>query len=208
MSKSLVSEFLEKYKSLEMVLRLARGNDMTVLKYEDTLDEDDSDKMRICRVVRNFLQHTPKGDSFIQPTAAMVTFIEKQILLVTAAAEKAKDLAYKAPVIKESMSLQEMAKVFAKAKGKYEWLPVVDLKGAVLGVLTESRLMEAISMTASLEFVPVGATAGGSIKKSELAKSLADIPVVDVTGNLEAFARARKSVIVTRGGKYSGVIQW
>ena len=44
---NLAGVFLEKYKSLELALRTYGGDDMTVLKYEDSLTGDDSDKMRI-----------------------------------------------------------------------------------------------------------------------------------------------------------------
>ena len=203
-SKGLVSDFLEKYKSLELMLRVSMGSDMTVLKYEDTLTGDAGDKLRICRVVRNFLQHNPNASGFIQPTQAMVTFIEKEILRVTAQAEKAKDLVYKVPVIKETMTLREAVKVFTKGKGQYKWLPVVDAKGTVLGVVTESRILQAVSVVADLDT----GSLGNLIRKAELAKLMSGIPVVSVTDSLEAYAKASQDVIVVRNGKYSGVIQW
>ena len=202
--KGLVSDFLEKYKSLELMLRVSMGSDMTVLKYEDTLTGDAGDKMRICRVVRNFLQHNPNASGFIQPTQVMVTFIEKEILRVAAQAEKAKDLVYKIPVIKESMTLREAVKVFVKAKGQYAWLPVVDSKGLVLGVVTESRLLQAVSVAADLD----KGTIEYLIPKSDLVKSSAGVPRVEVTDSLDKYAKASQDVIVVRNGKYSGVIQW
>lgn len=203
-TKNVTSIYLEKYKSLEMALRIGLSSDMTVLKYEDTLTGDDADKMRMCRMVRNFLQHTPNASLFIEPTAAMISFIEKQIAYVLARAEKAKDLLYKAPVIKETSSLRETSKVFVKANNKYHWLPVVDGESKVIGVLTEARVMKAISVAADLDDVQIGKL----IPKAELSRSLSDIPIVTVLDNMEPYAKAGQSVIVMRDGKYSGVIQW
>ena len=88
---NLAGVFLEKYKSLELALRTYGGDDMTVLKYEDSLTGDDSDKMRISRIMRNFLQHNPNAVGFVQPTQMMIDFIVRQTDLVLAATEKAKD---------------------------------------------------------------------------------------------------------------------
>ena len=201
-SSGIAPEFLEKYKSLELTLRTVLGSDMSVLKYEDMLNDEAADKMRLCRVVRNFLQHTPKATTFMQPSQPMLDFLDKQIMLVLAQAEKAKDLMYRVPAIKKSMSLRDVAKLFAK--GQHDWLPIVDEKNQVVGVLTEARAMKAIAGSGDLD----NTTIGTLLSKSELSKSLATIPVVGALDSLEAYARLSQPVIVVRDGKYSGVIQW
>ena len=201
---NLAGVFLEKYKSLELALRTYGGDDMTVLKYEDSLTGDDSDKMRISRIMRNFLQHNPNAVGFVQPTQMMIDFIVRQTDLVLAATEKAKDRLFRLGPLKDTMTVHDACRAFLKAKLGGHWIPVVNADGKLLGVMTEAKLVQAMAGASVTSETPLGK----AVKKTELAKSLENIPVIFSTDDLAPYAKTGQDVIVLRNGKYSGVIIW
>ena len=193
---SLTEEFLWYYKSLETLLRGVYGSDMSVLNFEGKSTEPE--KLRMCRLVRNFLQHTPDGDRFIVPTEAMVSFLKQESARVAAQAEKAKDLSYRQSPVKISHSLLQAAKLFVSS-GR-TWLPVVDEKSAVIGVLGKDTLFVqmASGKDLSAKTVSVCFTAKG------WKDTLDGFTVADCESVLAGMDLDR--VIVTRKGKYSGLI--
>lgn len=200
---SLADVFLEKYKSLELMLRVAYGDDMTVLSYENTLVGDSSDKMRICRIMRNFLQHNPNAAGFVEPTQLMVLFLDQEISMVAAAAEKAKDRLYRLTPLKDTSTLRDACKAFTKGKGAIVWMPVVDGNGVLIGILREQRLIQALSVASDPDEVCLNK----AIRKAEWNKSVT-LPVIQVTDDLAQYAKKQQDVVVLRNGKYSGVIMW
>lgn len=193
---TLTEEFLWQYKSLETLLRGVYGSDMSVLNFESKSTEPE--KLRMCRLVRNFLQHTPDGDKFIVPTEAMVTFLKREMVQIAAQAEKAKDLSYKQTPVKLSHTLKQAAKLFIKS-GR-DWLPIVDEKSVVVGILTKDELFVQMVSGEDLSFYLVSSC----FTAKSLAKTLIPFEVVDCESVLAGMDLDR--VIVTRKGKYSGLI--
>lgn len=68
------SKFLEVYKELEKTLSLM-GTD--VVNYENIFtDSSNSNKLRMCRMTRNYLQHN-NDQNFVEPTDQMISFLER-----------------------------------------------------------------------------------------------------------------------------------
>lgn len=69
-------EFISKYKEFESVVREEYSS---VKEYEDSLNEDDSKKLQLCRLIRNYIQHNVDYKTFVAVTPAMHAFLSKQI---------------------------------------------------------------------------------------------------------------------------------
>ena len=193
---TITAQFLEQYKSLEAVLRSILSPDMTVLRYED--QSSDPEKLRMCRLVRNFLQHTPDAAGFIVPTEEMRRFLKQETARVAAQAEKAKDLSYRPAPIKLSHTWQQAFRLFVKAGA--DWLPVVDDKSQLVGVLTKDALFLALSSGKDITATPVQ-----SCYPAKGWKKTLDEYVVRNCEDILPSVPLDK-VILVRSGKYSGVI--
>ena len=193
---TITAQFLEQYKSLEVILRSILGPDMTVLRYEDQIPNPE--KLRMCRLVRNFLQHTPDAAGFIVPTEEMRLFLKHETARVAAQAEKAKNLSYRPAPIKLSHTWQQAFRLFVKAGA--DWLPVVDDKSQLVGVLTKDTLFAALGsgkdITANL--------VQNCYPAKGWKKTLDDFVVCNCEDILPCVPLDK--VILVRGGKYSGVI--
>lgn len=193
---TITAQFLEQYKSLEAVLRSILSPDMTVLRYED--QSSNPEKLRMCRLVRNFLQHTPDAAGFIVPTDEMRRLLKQETVLVAAQAEKAKDLSYRPAPIKLTYTWQYAFRLFAKSGA--DWLPVVDDKSQLIGVLTKDALFAAFGSGKDITATLVQ----NCYPAKGWKKTLDDFVVCNCEDILPCIPLDK--VILVRGGKYSGVI--
>lgn len=74
-------KFLEQYKRFESALRDTNTAD-TVLDYENSLqtdpvNSDTYDKLKTCRIIRNYIQHHPDGAKMFPASSQMTEFIKK-----------------------------------------------------------------------------------------------------------------------------------
>lgn len=193
---TITEQFLEQYKTLESILRSILGPDMTVLRYED--QSSDPEKLRMCRLIRNFFQHVPDAAGFIVPTEEMRRFLKQETVRIAAQAEKAKDLSYRPAPIKLSHTLQQTFRLFAKSGA--DWLPVVDDKSQLAGVLSKDALFVAMSSGKDIAATPVQSC----YPAKGWRKTLDEYVVCNCEDILPSVPLDK--VILVRGGKYSGVI--
>ena len=193
---TLTEQFLESYKSLESLLRGVYGSGMTVLNYEEQSSEPE--KLRICRLIRNFLQHTPDGAAFLNPTDAMCRFLRQESVRIAANAEKVKELSYRQTPVKLGHTLWQAGKLFLKSDR--EWLPVIDDKNCLIGVLTRPVLFACLCSAKN----PDEKSLSESIKQKDWTKSLDGYVIQECDTFLSS--REFDRVILLRNGKYSGVV--
>lgn len=192
--------FLNQYKSLELFLRLCFGNDMTILRYEEQLEAGEADKLRLCRNVRNFMQHNPDAAGFVAPTASMLAFLEKLTAGLAVQQEKAADCVYVAPVVKLSGTMRDAAKVLTKSGA--DWAPVLDKKGCPVAILTRDRLLELMAGTAHWED-----TLETLYKPAVMKQSMVSVSVAADLSEVGSLMGRGRDIIVMRSGKYSGIVR-
>lgn len=198
----LTQEFLEQYKALEQLLRSIFGPEMSVLNYESKLSIPDADKLKVCRIIRNFLQHNPDASSFITPSKEMIAHLKNVASQAALELETAKDKTYKLSPIKTTMTIRQASKIINKTERN--WAPVVDEKGFLVGIITMERLFRVLCNGADVDIDTIEKT----IKKTELNKSLNSIPIIECTEKLVNFANEKTEVIVLKNGKYCGIVKW
>ena len=139
--------FINTYKELE---KECRDNNIEVKDLEDSLSEDESNKLRMCRYFRNFIQHTKNYDKFLTINPGMQTYIQK-----TLDEYKTKDDTVKKHLIKlPSISCElkdKVVDVLSKiAKNNIEDILVFD-KGNLLGTLSVYDLLKNNTKTAKIK---------------------------------------------------------
>ena len=132
-----ITEFLKEYTGLERCLSL---ENMTVLDYENSLQADDADMLKTCRIMRNYIVHHPNGMSFLTVSDEQIKFISKLRSRIEAKSKRVNDITFKLkPVCLGVDSYLEILNRFGST-GR-DWLPVVNSKKVLLGILTAKRFM-------------------------------------------------------------------
>lgn len=191
--------FLETYKTLEFMLNKFFNNLMTVSQYEQYIG-DNSEKLRMCRLMRNFLQHNPNVTNFVYPTDNMIEFLKETILEIVKSGEKAKNISYKVKPIMLTNSVIDVCKIFVKANR--DWLPIVNDENEIVGVMDDKLLFKAISFIKDNT-----TTVMDSLKPKDMTESLKSYKIIDCETIMCDNIYNRDCIILTRKGKYSGVIK-
>lgn len=200
-NNNLTETFLEQYKALEQTLRHLYGNNMSVLNYEELLHPSDSNKLRVCRIIRNFLQHNPDAQDFVYPTQNMISQLLKTANHAIVENQTAKENVYKLTPLKNNSTLKQACKLITKT-GR-TWLPVVNQNGTFLGVLYYDKLLQLIANSENID-----ETTLETIKKTEWRKSISEIPIVDYLEKISAYINEQIEVIILNKEKYIGIIKW
>ena len=139
--------FINAYKELE---KECRENNIEVKDLEDKLPEDESNKLRMCRYFRNFIQHVKGYETFLNITPGMQSFLNKTLNDYIN-----KDDLVSSHIIKIaniSCTLKDkVCDVLEKvSKNKYEYVVVLD-KDEVLGILSVYQLLKENNKTAKIK---------------------------------------------------------
>ena len=119
-----LNDFLSKYKELEQVLRNKEKQigDGSVLAYENTLDQDNLEKLKTCRIIRNYCQHHSDYNKFIS-IDGMTNFLDKQIKEIEKQEALVKDIMIKTKAPTEKDTLADILKYMNK--NSVDWVPII-----------------------------------------------------------------------------------
>lgn len=156
-----VTKFLETYKKLEAEIRLLNPND-TVYDYENRLLESDpakAEKLKVCRINRNFIQHNADGSEFMRLVSdKWISFLEQEANAIHSKNDLVKKHIYKATPINEKTSINDAIEIVVKSK--IDVIPVIDNNSTFLGTITPRQVMYAYKKAGNarrkiLEFLPI-----------------------------------------------------
>lgn len=72
--------FLEKFRECEQLIRKVHGDDKNFKWFEDKMRDEGSDaiaqKMYVCRVLRNYMSHTPDSGEFVEIPKGMLELLD------------------------------------------------------------------------------------------------------------------------------------
>lgn len=191
-------EFLDAYRRLEdAISHSTKLKVTTVLSYENILSDqgntEASEKLKVCRIVRNYMTHHADGTTFLSATPKMTAFIGKQAEKVAALETTAGNVAKKVPVLTPSTSMKDAAEAFS-AQGA-QWLPYADKDGNITG---------AVSISTIARMCAKGMRSSTSIGKSAVP---VDVQVVDA--RVPATSVIGHDAIVVNGktGTFKGIVR-
>lgn len=190
-----ITEFINTYKTLENLLR-EKSPDTSVLEYENTLPAAEGDKLRICRQLRNYIQHHEDGEVFISISDNMIKFLKLLITQIESEEKKVIDRVYRLGAIELGEKLINVVERFSKTKR--EWLPVVDNNGMFLGILSYYSVFNAILAAGKLN---------SKLDDKMVIKKLKEFTIDDGTSSLKSVLGKESSVIIVKNDKYIGVLR-
>lgn len=191
-----LEKFLGKYKELEEVIR-QEATDTTVLQYEESLSASDSDRLKICRQIRNYVQHHDDGKMFLAATEKMNKFLTDLITKEKAKEEQAVNKLYKLSPVTLDFKLSEITEKFAKTKR--DWLPVVDENSCYIGCISLLQLVCLLCNTKNTV----------KLKTAVQLKELSKKSPIKVTKETSLKGLENEDLIVIgKDGKYAGIVKW
>lgn len=207
--------FLSEYKRFESALR-ETGTADSVLDYEnacagntpDNTDKikassDDADKIKTCRIIRNYIQHHADGAKMFPASAEMTRYIKGLADRTESKLKHIKDIMKRQKAVTFSTTIKDTVEALKKTKLGY--VAVTDDNGDYTGVLSNAALIWIIAEKMSL-----AGKLGNHIDKDWLTSYMKglDVAVLSPDDRAEkAYEGAHGLIIVCKDGKYKGMIR-
>lgn len=223
-SKNLLPEFLEAYKELETTIRanadrLTRlswldgytkySSTVTVLDVENGISDNNiKDKLKTCRMIRNYAQHHDDADEFVSATQGMIDFVKKMTQDVRLLNGTYKDVMTKCPVIITTASnAADCAKAFAKTD--LDWYPVLGggSGGRIVAMTGDGTIVGIITKSAVFKMLASGSTLKTKIKDYVTSVSKSGVVTVKQTDPIPVGGIPKKTVIVNTRGSIVGITE-
>lgn len=123
-----LDEFLTAYKAFETAVSAAHNlgqlsyisntcdsTDSVFSLESEIIDPDIKDKIRTCRIIRNYAQHHADAEEFLAVSAAMIEFLKERTKNILLLDGTAKDIMRRCPVnLTEKSTIAEFAAAFSK----------------------------------------------------------------------------------------------
>lgn len=199
-----VPEFLSVYKVLEQILS---SRNMTVLDYESVLSSDDADKLKTCRIMRNYAAHHSDGDSFLCFSEEQLSFVGQLISRIKSSERTVEDITtHLTPIVNGVSTYTEVLRRFS-VTGRI-WLPVIGKDKTFVGILSCKRFLTMLyglmsdNKSPDVFFLIVN--------ESVLAKDVKTFGIKTVSSNtvLSMFTVDEELVVVKKSGIYVGLADW
>ena len=184
-------KFLDLYKELEDLLR-KQNNKQTILQYEEILQKNDADKLRICRQMRNYIQHHEDGNRFLVCSEEMCKFIQELINN-----EKGtKEIRIRRLEPLHNYDRIGDVKTFFSKTNKM-WMPIVDENNNYLGTLDILQLIHIYSNQSPNKKL------SSIMNDDDYDKT--SIPVLNNKEDVLNF-EGTEAVVIGKNGKYIGIL--
>lgn len=129
--------FIEKYKELESLLSIP------VRDYEDSLPDADAQKMRICRMLRNYIQHNADYEKIISISPHLQAFLDSIVDKIHKESGIIKEhmiSTVKYGFLSENDTLVDAAALMTKKKRCFNL--VIDKNSEYIGVITKDIISD------------------------------------------------------------------
>lgn len=221
--KNLLPVFLEAYKELETTIRANSGKlirlpwlsgytkcsaQVTVLDVENGIsDINIKDKLKTCRMIRNYAQHHNDSNEFIAVTQGMIDFIEDMTQEIRLLNGTYKDVMTKcSAVITTASNTADCAKVFSKSD--LDWYPVLGGQGgAITAMCGDGTIAGIITKDAVFKMLSSGCTLKTHIKDYVIPVSKSGVVTVKQTDPIPANGISKKTIIVNTKGNIAGIAE-
>ena len=189
----LINRFVDEYKNLESAIRML-NSEASVFDYEKTLDSQTQEKLKVCRILRNHVQHNVGGDEFVCVTEEQIHFLKSLTNAILIKFSSSADLTDKTKTVKLSDTLLQASRKFSDQ----DELPLLD-KTKLIGCISAQQVLKLISKTKEL-----------NSKLEDIIKKLDEyqdnyIVIESETYNVELSAD-KHNYVVNDKGKYIGEI--
>jgi len=130
------SKFLDSFRALETELKC---EDKTILDYENSLDGIDQERMKVCRIMRNYIAHNDA--TFLTPSNEQIKFLETQVSNILKSANTVKSEMKKIKLVKETELIKNLITII----DKNGFVPL-ELKNGGIYLVTKDILVHQLAL--------------------------------------------------------------
>lgn len=185
--KKTCDAFLEAYKVLEKAVFDVENCSVYELEAKLGQESEESGRLRMCRMMRNFLSHNDSSDAFAVPTPTMIAFLTEETEKEKRKKKTAGEASRRIRPVHENDPLQEAVGRLARMP----FVPVTDEDGVLVGVITPESVCAVYAQSS------LGARTKAGIAVVKCIPVSADTPAEDVS---------ESCVVMDASGKYKGII--
>lgn len=127
-------KFLDSFRALDTELK---SDGSTVLDYENSLDTANLEKMKVCRIMRNYMAHNDK--TFINASNEQIKFLDEQVNNIRRKAHTVKDEMKRIKPLKAAESIKNIIAQIVK----YPIVPLESKSGIYL--VTQDILLKQLA---------------------------------------------------------------
>lgn len=196
-----IDQFLQEYKQLEVYAKAA-GYDSVLDIEQQMTDQEEQEKLKLCRITRNYIVHHADGTEFAAVSNGMITFLHNLSLSLIADKLKAADRMSTLTPVKPTDTLSGATKKLLKAN--LPWIPVVGPQMVYIGVLDTDLILDLIRQGTNVD------TPLSEMKKfqKEAEKEVEEkkVPVIAASAPITELESTPAIVLDGKRKKYKGVI--
>lgn len=192
------ADFIYAFTKLETALK--EQYNQTVLQFETGLQETDADmaeKLKVCRILRNYVSHHSDSIKFVSVSDEQVAFLEDLANRVNGI-PALKDCYQRLAPITQNTSREDLMKTLAKSK--FGIVPVTDLSGFPIGSLSWEDAVKLFN-----------ASSGKRIDKDTLFKIVGkqkNLCLCNRNYTGEDIQSGKVIFVVDAGGLYQGIYKY
>ncbi len=105
------NKFLDSYRALDIELK---SEGKTVLDYENTLESTELEKLKVCRIMRNYMSHNDM--TFLEATNEQIKFIDSQVDYLRSLSHTVKDEMKRIKLVKSTEWIKNIIPLVDKNK--------------------------------------------------------------------------------------------
>lgn len=197
-----MNQFLQEYKQLEGYAKAA-GYDSVLDIEQQMTDQEEQEKLKLCRITRNYIVHHADGTEFAAVSDGMISFIQGLSTSLIADKLKAEDRMSSLTPVKLTDTLSGATKKLLKAN--LPWIPVVGPQMVYIGVLDTNLVLDLIRQGMNVD------TPLSEIKKlqKDVGKEAEEkkVPVIAANAPITELEGTPAIVLDGKRKKYKGVIK-
>lgn len=133
---TITDKYLTAYKQLESELKC---EDKTVMDYENSLEGIDQEKMKVCRIMRNYIAHNDV--TFLTPSNEQIKFLDTQVSNILKSANTVKSEMKKIKLVKETELIKNLIPII----DKNGFVPL-ELKNGGIYLVTKDILVHQLAL--------------------------------------------------------------
>ena len=192
----MVKEFLKEYKTLEENVRYLHNK--TVYEYETGLDPELMERLKVCRLLRNYITHQNDAETFVCISQEQIAFLNNLNNELEKRYKHIKDKITKLNPITAKYTLQDVALRLEKS----EYVPVVNENQEIVGVFNNELLVYYIS-----QGVKPTNKVKAYIEDKKMSKSKKDYYFAKETDRLGMYHPKNKIIVIDADKKYLGIVK-
>ena len=154
-------KFLDAFRSLDTELKVEGS---TVLDYENSLNTIDQERLKVCRIMRNYMAHN--DTTFLSTTNDQIKFLNDQVVDIRKKAHTVKDEMKKVKLIKSTAPIKDVIDSIDKFP-----IAVIDSKVGLF-LVTQNELIHQLSLGNKKIAVPTRLPKFQTIAKDERIENI------------------------------------